>query len=135
MHQEKKSLCFTASNAPPETLVPLKPVDSAPTRDVEDEENVAPVLAGTKRRARFDAPVRPAPAAAGGSTAAPSTSAPSLVTYRVFYTKRNPNKKRKNKVYQDGVLACRPGSGCELFDEEGKASGASLLSIPSGSCG
>ncbi|BDA44096.1 DNA repair and recombination protein RAD54B [Coccomyxa sp. Obi] len=40
--------------------------------------------------------------------------------FTVLYTKKVPNKKRKNKSFADGVLEVKEGIGCTLYDEEGK---------------
>ncbi|KAK9809182.1 hypothetical protein WJX72_010957 [[Myrmecia] bisecta] len=40
--------------------------------------------------------------------------------YTVLYTKKAPNKKRKNKAFADGVLEVKGDSSCILYDEDGK---------------
>lgn len=50
------------------------------------------------------------------SLAVPVTSSDTQY-YRVLYTKRNPQKKRKNKTFADGFLQVKPDDWCMLYDQ------------------
>lgn len=81
------------------------------------------VLAGA---ARGSCAVRPCiraspPRTSMGNAPTPSSSPHSL------YTKYNPNKLRKNKKWEDGVLEMRASGAATLYDSSGKAVAKSTL--------